>query len=70
MKLLCVLLAAATVVAAPASAADTDTITIGFTASRTGPLNVDSTGQERALNSGATRSTPRVVSRSAASLTR
>jgi len=34
-------------VAAPALAAETDTITIGFTASRTGPLNVDSTGQER-----------------------
>src|SRR6185312_5043295 len=48
MKLLCVVLsAAAVVVAAPAFAADTDTITIGFTASRTGPLNVDSTGQER-----------------------
>jgi branched-chain amino acid transport system substrate-binding protein len=48
MRLLCVLLsAAAVVVAAPAFAADTDTITIGFTASRTGPLNVDSTGQER-----------------------
>ena len=47
MKPFCVLLAAATMVAAPAFAADTDTITIGFTASRTGPLNVDSTGQER-----------------------
>ncbi len=47
MKPFCVLLAAATMVAAPALAADTDTITIGFTASRTGPLNVDSTGQER-----------------------
>ena len=48
MKLLCVLLSAATVVvAAPALAADADTITIGFTASRTGPLNVDSIGQER-----------------------
>ncbi|MGE5156575.1 MAG: amino acid ABC transporter substrate-binding protein [Gemmatimonas sp.] len=32
---------------APASAAGTNTITIGFTASRTGPLNVDSLGQER-----------------------
>lgn len=47
MKLFCVLLSAATIVAAPAYAADSDTITIGFTASRTGPLNVDSTGQER-----------------------
>ena len=48
MKLLCVLLSAATVVlAAPALAADADTITIGFTASRTGPLNVNSIGQER-----------------------
>ena len=44
-----ILMAAATLFAAaavPASAAD-NTITIGFTASRTGPLNVDSTGQER-----------------------
>ena len=41
MKRLCLLVAAATIVAAPAWAAD-DTITIGFTASRTGPLNVDS----------------------------
>ena len=47
MKPFCVLLAAATMVAGPAFAADTDAITIGFTASRTGPLNVDSTGQER-----------------------
>ena len=47
MKLFCVLLSAATVVATPALAADADTITIGFTASRTGPLNVDSIGQER-----------------------
>jgi branched-chain amino acid transport system substrate-binding protein len=47
MKRFCVALAATTVLAAPAFAADTDTITIGFTASRTGPLNVDSTGQER-----------------------
>lgn len=47
MKLFCVLLSTATIVATPALAADTDTITIGFTASRTGPLNVDSAGQER-----------------------
>lgn len=47
LKLLCVLLSAATVGATPALAADADTITIGFTASRTGPLNVDSIGQER-----------------------
>jgi branched-chain amino acid transport system substrate-binding protein len=47
LKLLCGLLSAATIVATPAFAADADTITIGFTASRTGPLNVDSTGQER-----------------------
>jgi branched-chain amino acid transport system substrate-binding protein len=45
MKRLCLLVAAATLVAAPAFAEDT--ITVGFTASRTGPLNVDSTGQER-----------------------
>ena len=47
LKLLCVLLSAATVGATPALAADADTITIGFTASRTGPLNVNSIGQER-----------------------
>ncbi len=41
------LLAVATIITTPAIAADTNTITIGFTASRTGPLNVDSTGQER-----------------------
>ena len=45
MKRLCLFVAAATLLAAPAFAEDT--ITIGFTASRTGPLNVDSTGQER-----------------------
>jgi len=37
--------AAATAFAAPALAEDT--ITIGFTASQTGPLNVDSLGQQR-----------------------
>lgn len=47
MKPVCVLLAVATLAATPAFAADNHTITIGFTASRTGPLNVDSTGQER-----------------------
>ena len=47
MKPFCVLLAVAAIVATPAFAADTGTITIGFTASRTGPVNVDSTGQER-----------------------
>jgi len=52
MKPPCALLAAATIMTTPALsmpafAADTNTITIGFTASRTGPLNVDSTGQER-----------------------
>lgn len=47
MKPLYALLAVAAVTAAPAFAADTNTLTIGFTASRTGPLNVDSTGQER-----------------------
>jgi len=45
------LLAAATIMTAPALstpalAVDANTITIGFTASRTGPLNVDSIGQE------------------------
>ncbi len=47
MKPFCALLAAATIIATPAFAADSNTITIGFTASRTGPLNVDSLGQER-----------------------
>jgi len=53
MKSSCALLAAATIAVSispldiPALAADANTITIGFTASRTGPLNVDSIGQER-----------------------
>src|SRR5262249_22465929 len=47
MKTHCLIIAAATMLATPALAADADTITFGFTASRTGPLNVDSTGQER-----------------------
>ena len=45
MKRLLLLAAAATLFAAPAFAADT--ITIGFTESQTGPLNVDSLGQSR-----------------------
>src|SRR6201997_5850858 len=45
MKRLCLLAAAATLFAAPAFAEDT--ITIGFTASQTGPLNVDSLGLVR-----------------------
>jgi branched-chain amino acid transport system substrate-binding protein len=44
MKRLYLIAAAAAIVATPAFAANT--ITIGFTASRTGALNVDSTGQE------------------------
>jgi branched-chain amino acid transport system substrate-binding protein len=47
MKLLSAVITAATVLATPVLAAESDTLTIGFTASRTGPLNVDSTGQER-----------------------
>jgi branched-chain amino acid transport system substrate-binding protein len=46
MKRLCLLAAAAAIIATPAFAED-DTITIGFTASQTGPLNVDSLGQQR-----------------------
>src|SRR6202167_3365678 len=46
MKRLCLLAAAATLFAVPAFAQD-DTITVGFTDSLTGPLNVDSLGQER-----------------------
>src|SRR5579862_3635385 len=45
MKRICLIAAAATHIAAPALAEDT--ITIGFTASQTGPLNVDSLGQQR-----------------------
>jgi branched-chain amino acid transport system substrate-binding protein len=45
MKRLCLLAAAAAFVATPAFAQDT--ITIGFTDSQTGPLNVDSLGQQR-----------------------
>ncbi len=45
MKRLCLLAAAATLFAVPAFA--DDTITIGFTDSLTGPLNVNSLGQER-----------------------
>jgi branched-chain amino acid transport system substrate-binding protein len=46
MKRLCLLAAAATLIAAPAFAQD-DTITVGMTASQTGPLNVDSLGLQR-----------------------
>ncbi len=46
MKRLCLLAAAATLFAAPAFAQD-NTITVGFTNSQTGPLNVDSLGQQR-----------------------
>jgi len=45
MKRLCLLAAAAAVIATPAFAQDT--ITVGFTDSQTGPLNVDSLGQQR-----------------------
>jgi branched-chain amino acid transport system substrate-binding protein len=50
MKRLCLLAAAATLLAAPAFAqnnANSDTITVGFTESQTGPLNVDSLGLVR-----------------------
>jgi len=46
MKAFSAILAIATITASPVFAADTNIITIGFTASRTGPLNVDSLGQE------------------------
>src|SRR6204780_2505558 len=46
MKRLYLLVAAAAIAATPAFA-DEDTITVGFTASQTGPLNVDSLGQQR-----------------------
>jgi branched-chain amino acid transport system substrate-binding protein len=45
MKRLCLLAAAAAFVATPALAQD-NTITVGFTDSQTGPLNVDSLGQQ------------------------
>jgi branched-chain amino acid transport system substrate-binding protein len=47
MKRIFLLAAAATLFAAPAFAQDDNTITIGFTDSVTGPLNVDSLGQQR-----------------------
>ena len=47
MKRLCWLVAAATIGATPAFAADQDTITIGMTESQTGALNVDSLAQQR-----------------------
>jgi branched-chain amino acid transport system substrate-binding protein len=47
MKRLGLIGAAALIFAAPAFAADDDTITIGMTLSQTGALNVDSLGQER-----------------------
>jgi len=46
MKRIILLAAAAAIIAAPAFAQD-DTITIGLTESQTGPLNVDSLGQQR-----------------------
>ncbi len=45
MKRICLIAAAATFIAAPAFAEDT--ITVGFTDSQTGPLNVNSLGQQR-----------------------
>jgi len=45
MKRLCLLAAAVAFIATPAFAQDT--ITVGFTESQTGPLNVDSAGQSR-----------------------
>lgn len=50
MKAFSAVLAVATIMATPAFAADNNTITIGFTASRTGPLNVDSLGQEHGFD--------------------
>ena len=49
MKQICLLAAAAMLAAAPAFAADDDTITIGMTLSQTGALNVDSLGQQRGV---------------------
>lgn len=45
MKRFCLIAAAALCFAAPALAADDDTLTIGFTVSQTGPLNLDSIAQ-------------------------
>jgi branched-chain amino acid transport system substrate-binding protein len=47
MKKLCVIAAAATMVALPALAADDNTLVIGMTLSQTGALNVDSLAQQR-----------------------
>ena len=45
MNRFCLIIAAALCFAAPAFAADDDTLTIGFTVSQTGPLNLDSVAQ-------------------------
>jgi len=47
MKRICLIAAAAAIGLVVAPAFAEDTITIGFTASQTGPLNVDSLGQQR-----------------------
>ncbi|HXP77788.1 MAG TPA: ABC transporter substrate-binding protein, partial [Stellaceae bacterium] len=47
MKTLCLIAAAAIIAAAPALAADEDTLTIGMTMSQTGALNVDSLALQR-----------------------
>src|SRR5215467_8985371 len=47
MRKLYLLAAVAALIAAPASAADDDTLTIGMTLSQTGPLNIDSLAQQR-----------------------
>src|ERR1700693_2774078 len=52
MKRLCLILAAGRFAAAPASAADGDTLTIGFTVSQTGKLNNDSVAQMRGVERG------------------
>ena len=49
MRTLCLIAAAAAIAAAPALAADENTITIGMTLSQTGALNVDSLGQQRGV---------------------
>ena len=47
MRKLYLLAAVAALIAAPAFAADDDTLTIGMTLSQTGPLNIDSLAQQR-----------------------
>ena len=56
MRKLYLLAAVATLIAAPAFAADDDTLTIGMTLSQTGPLDIDCWLSNAARSYGATKS--------------